>query len=71
MEFLVATLVVTVLYDMFVLSCPKLTTAIPQASGPLAYVHRALGPLGTLVTGYTTLVEFLLASPAIAFALGS
>jgi len=67
----VATLVVTVLYITFILSFTELTTAIPQAGGPFAYAHRALGPLGGLVAGYATLVEFLLAPPAIAFALGS
>ncbi|GAB3639195.1 ethanolamine permease [Hymenobacter arcticus] len=69
--FLVATLLVTVLYITFVLSFTELTTAIPQAGGPFAYAHRALGPLGGVVAGYATLVEFLLAPPAIAFALGS
>jgi ethanolamine permease len=68
---LVATLLVTVLYITFILSFTELTTAIPQAGGPFAYAHRALGPWGGLVAGYATLVEFLLAPPAIALALGS
>jgi ethanolamine permease len=68
---LVATLVVTLLYITFILSFTELTTAIPQAGGPFAYAHRALGPLGGLVAGYATLVEFLLTPPAIALALGS
>lgn len=69
--FLVATLVVTVLYVTFVFSFTELTTAIPSAGGPFAYAHRALGPIGGFVAGYATLVEFLFAPPAIAFALGS
>ncbi|WP_201986706.1 ethanolamine permease [Hymenobacter rubidus] len=69
--FLVATLVVTVLYVAFVFSFTELTTAIPQAGGPFAYAHRAFGPIGGFVAGYATLVEFLFAPPAIAFALGS
>ncbi len=69
--FLVATLLVTVLYVTFVLSFTELTTAIPQAGGPFAYASRAFGPLGGVVAGYATLVEFLLTPPAIAFALGS
>jgi ethanolamine permease len=68
---LVATLVVTLLYVTFVLSFTELTTAIPQAGGPFAYAHRALGPWGGLVAGYATLIEFLLTPPAIALALGS
>ena len=69
--FLLATLLVTVLYVTFIFSFTELTTAIPQAGGPFAYSHRAFGPWGGFVAGYATLVEFLLAPPAIAFALGS
>ncbi|TGD81883.1 ethanolamine permease [Hymenobacter wooponensis] len=69
--FLVATLVITVLYITFIFSFTELTTAIPQAGGPFAYSYRALGPLGGVVAGYATLIEFLFAPPAIAFALGS
>ena len=69
--FLVATLLVTLLYITFIFSFTELTTAIPQAGGPFAYSHRAFGPVGGLVAGYATLVEFLFAPPAIAFALGS
>jgi ethanolamine permease len=69
--FLVATLGVTVLYITFIFSFTELTTAIPQAGGPFAYAHRAFGPIGGFVAGYATLIEFLFAPPAIAFALGS
>ena len=69
--FLVATLLVTVLYITFIFSFTELTTAIPSAGGPFAYAHRAFGPLGGFVAGYATLVEFLFAPPAIALALGS
>jgi len=68
---LLVTLGVTVLYGTFVLSFTELTTSIPQAGGPFAYAHRALGPWGGVVAGYATLVEFLLTPPAIALALGS
>ncbi|SNR28956.1 ethanolamine permease [Hymenobacter mucosus] len=69
--FLLATLLITVLYVTFIFSFTELTTAIPHAGGPFAYSYRAFGPLGGLVTGYATLVEFLFAPPAIALALGS
>jgi len=69
--FLIATLLVTVFYITFIFSFTELTAAIPQAGGPFAYAYKALGPLGGLIAGYATLVEFLLAPPAIAFALGS
>jgi ethanolamine permease len=69
--FLIATLVITVMYVCFIFSFTELTTAIPDAGGPFAYAFRALGPAGALIAGYAALVEFLFAAPAIAFALGS
>lgn len=69
--FLLSTLLVTVMYIAFVFSFTELTTSIPNAGGPFAYAHSAFGPLGGLVAGYATLVEFLFATPPIAMALGS
>lgn len=69
--FLIATLLVTVMYGTFIFSYTELTAAIPHAGGAFAYAYRAMGPMGGLVAGYATLVDFLLATPAIAFALGS
>ena len=69
--FLIATLIVTILYITYIFSYTELTTAIPHAGGAFAYSYRAMGPFGGLIAGYATLVEFLLATPAIAFALGS
>ena len=69
--FLIATLVVTVMYVTFIFSFTELTTSIPQAGGPFAYSHRAFGWWGGLIAGYATLVEFLITPTAIAFALGS
>ncbi|MBA4197988.1 MAG: ethanolamine permease [Chitinophaga sp.] len=71
MGLLIATLLVTVLYISFVFSFTELTAAIPNAGGPFAYALNAIGPIGALIAGYATLVEFLLAAPAIAVALGS
>lgn len=69
--FLFATLAVTLLYGCFIFSYTELSTAIPHAGGPFAYAHRAFGPVGGLIAGYATLVEFLFAPPAIALALGA
>ncbi|MGG9964466.1 ethanolamine permease [Ferruginibacter sp. SUN106] len=68
---LIATLAVTVLYITFIFSFTELTTSIPDAGGPFTYAHKALGPIGGLIAGYATLIEFLFATPAIAYALGS
>lgn len=69
--FLLATIIITVLYVTFIFSFTELTTAIPNAGGPFIYAQKALGPTGALIAGYATLIEFLLATPAIAFALGN
>jgi ethanolamine permease len=71
MGMLMATIAVTVLYITFIFSFTELTTSIPNAGGPFTYAHKALGPIGGLIAGYATLIEFLLATPAIAYALGS
>lgn len=69
--FLIATLLVTIMYITFIFSFTELTTSIPQAGGPFSYAHRAFGWWGGLIAGYATLIEFLITPPAIAFALGS
>jgi ethanolamine permease len=69
--FLVTTILVAVMYTSFIFSFTELTTAIPHAGGPFAYSYRAFGPLGGLLAGYATLVEFIFAPPAIALAIGS
>lgn len=69
--FLIATIIVTVMYVTFIFSYTELTTSIPHAGGAFAYAYRAIGPFGGLIAGYATLIDFLMATPAIAFALGS
>jgi ethanolamine permease len=69
--FLIATAIVAVLYITFIFSYTELTTAIPHAGGPFAFAYKAFGPNGGLVAGYASCVEFVLAPPAIALALGS
>lgn len=69
--FLVATLIVTILYITFIFSYTELTAAIPDAGGPFTYAYRAFGPTLGFVAGFGTLIDFVMAPPAIAFALGS
>lgn len=69
--FLISTLLVVILYSTLVFSLTELTTAIPDAGGPFAYASRALGPWGGYVAAAATVVEFVFAPPAIAFALGA
>src|ERR1700712_5265372 len=69
--FLVATLLASLLYIGLIFSLTELATAIPDAGGPFAYAGKAFGPMGGVVAGYATFIEFVFAPPAIAFALGS
>ncbi|MDF2433823.1 MAG: ethanolamine permease, partial [Mucilaginibacter sp.] len=69
--FLIATVVVTIMYVTFVFSYTELTTSIPHAGGAFAYTYRAMGPIGGFIAGYATLIDFLFATPAIAASLGS
>jgi ethanolamine permease len=69
--FLVTTVFIAVMYTTFIFSFTELTTAIPHAGGPFAYSYRAFGPLGGYVAGFSTLVEFVFAPPAIALAIGA
>ncbi|MCC8425906.1 ethanolamine permease [Mucilaginibacter sp. UR6-11] len=68
---LIATIVVTIMYVTFIFSYTELTAAIPHAGGAFAYAYRAMGPFGGLIAGYATLIDFLLATPAIAVSLGA
>jgi ethanolamine permease len=69
--FLIATVFITIMYITFIFSYTELTAAIPHAGGAFAYAYRAMGPFGGLFAGYATLIDFLFATPAIAFALGA
>lgn len=68
---LAATLVATVLYATFVLGYAELSCAIPRAGGAFVYAQRAFGEKTAFVVGTAQLVEYCLAPPAIAFAIGS
>lgn len=69
--FLIATVIITIMYITFIFSYTELTAAIPHAGGAFAYAYRAMGPFGGLLAGYSTLIDFLFATPAIASGLGA
>jgi len=68
--FLISTLAVAFFFTTFIFSLTELSTAIPEAGGPYAYAQRALGKNWAHFTAILTLIEFVFAPPAIAFALG-
>lgn len=68
---LAATALVTVLYVTFVLGYAELSCALPRAGGAFVYASRAFGPHVGFLAGTAQLIEYCLAPPAIAFAIGS
>lgn len=68
---LAATAAVTVFYVAFVLGYAELSCALPRAGGAFVYTARAFGPHVGFFGGIAQLVEYVLAPPAIAFAIGS
>jgi ethanolamine permease len=68
---LLATGVVTILYVCFVLGYAELACALPRAGGAFVYASRAFGPHVGFLGGTAQLLEYVLAPPAIAFAIGS
>jgi ethanolamine permease len=69
--FLITTVFVAIMYTTFIFSFTELTTAIPHVGGPFAYSYRAFGPVGGYVAGFSTLIEFVFAPPAVALAIGA
>lgn len=68
---LVAFALVTAMYAAFVFSYLELACALPRAGGAFVYAVRALGPDVGFLAGIAQAVEFVLAPPAIAMAIGS
>jgi ethanolamine permease len=69
--FVITTMFIAVMYTTFIFSFTELTTSIPHAGGPFAYAREAFGPLGGYLAGMATLIEFVLAPPAVALAIGA
>lgn len=67
----IATLVIMVMYVTFTFSYAELACAIPKAGGVFDYANRAMGKNIGFIAGIAQIVEFILAPPAIAFAIGA
>ncbi|WP_316816655.1 ethanolamine permease [Pedobacter nyackensis] len=66
-----ATIVIMVMYVTFTFSYAELACAIPKAGGVFDYANRAMGKNIGFIAGIAQIVEFILAPPAIAFAIGA
>lgn len=69
--FLLTTGFVALMYLTFIFSFTELSTSIPRAGGPFEYAYKAFGPVGGFLGGFSTLVEFVFAPPAIALSIGA
>lgn len=67
----IATLVIMVMYVTFTFSYAELACAIPKAGGVFDYANRAMGKNIGFIAGIAQVIEFILAPPAIAFAIGA
>lgn len=66
-----ATLVIMIMYITFTFSYAELACAIPKAGGVFDYAGKAMGRNWGFIAGIAQVVEFILAPPAIAFAIGA
>jgi len=67
----IATLIIMVMYVTFTFSYAELACAIPKAGGVFDYANKAMGREIGFVAGIAQIIEFILAPPAIAFAIGA
>lgn len=67
----VATLTIMLMYITFTFSYAELACAIPKAGGVFDYANKAMGKNIGFIAGIAQIVEFILAPPAIAFAIGA
>lgn len=67
----VATLSIMLMYITFTFSYAELACAVPKAGGVFDYANKAMGQNIGFIAGIAQIVEFILAPPAIAFAIGA
>ncbi|WP_316823528.1 ethanolamine permease [Pedobacter gandavensis] len=67
----IATLAIMLMYVTFTFSYAELACAIPKAGGVFDYANKAMGQNIGFIAGIAQIVEFILAPPAIAFAIGA
>ncbi|HEX2985364.1 MAG TPA: ethanolamine permease [Caproiciproducens sp.] len=71
MGFVIAVVVVTVFYLTFIFSFAEMSTAIPNAGASQEYAKRTMGKFGGYIAGFSCIVEYLFAVPAIALSIGA
>jgi ethanolamine permease len=69
--FLVAAVLMGLMYLTLVLSLAEMSAAIPAAGGGYSFARQAMGPTGGYLTGLAVLIEYALAPAAIVIFIGS
>lgn len=67
----IATFFIAIMYVFFTFSYCELACSIPKAGGAFDYANRGLGTNWGFLAGFTQLIEFVFAPPAIAYAIGA
>lgn len=69
--FVIAALLMGLMYFTLVLSLAEMSAAIPAAGGGYSFARQVMGPLGGYLTGLAVLIEYSLAPAAIVIFIGS
>lgn len=69
--FVVAAVLMGIMYLTLVLSLAEMSSAIPAAGGGYSFARQAMGPAGGYLTGLAVLIEYSLAPAAIVIFIGS
>ena len=69
--FVIAAVLMGIMYLALVLSLAEMSAAIPAAGGGYSFARQAMGPMGGFLTGLAVLIEYSLAPAAIVIFIGS
>lgn len=69
--FVISVVVVTIFYLAFIFSFAEMSTAIPHAGAAAEYARLTTGNFGGYIAGFSCIVEYLFAVPAIALSIGA
>nr|WP_320132082.1 ethanolamine permease [uncultured Holophaga sp.] len=69
--FILSMAIVTVFYLAFIFCFAEMSTAIPHAGASSEYARRTMGAFGGYITGFSCIMEYLFAVPAIALGIGA
>ncbi|WP_321276872.1 hypothetical protein [Thiomicrorhabdus indica] len=69
--FVMAAVLMAIMYLSLVLSLAEMSSAIPSADGGYSFARQAMGTTGGYMTGLAVLIEYALAPAAIVIFIGS